>query len=135
MSTQAYDDRGSGSGWLEFAAIIMFSVGFFRIISAIAYFADSHKINNLSNGLFGGQTWVWGLWDLGIAALAILAGSSILTGGGFGRAFGYLWGVLVIVQSFAIVGFAPWYAAFAITLGVLVIWALASTPRRAEDVY
>ena len=48
MSTPAYDDRGSGSGWLEFAALIMFSVGFFRIISAIAYVADSHKINNLA---------------------------------------------------------------------------------------
>jgi hypothetical protein len=135
MSTQAYDDRGSGSGWLEFAAIIMFSVGFFRIISAIAYFADSHKINNLTNGLFGGQTWVWGLWDLVIAALALLAGSSILSGGGFGRAFGYVWAVLVIVQSFAIFNYAPWYAAFGIILAVLVIWGLASTPRRAGDVY
>jgi hypothetical protein len=38
----------------------MFSVGFFRIISAISYFADSSKINNLTNGLFSGHTWAWG---------------------------------------------------------------------------
>jgi hypothetical protein len=38
----------------------MFSVGFFRIISAISYFADSSKINDLTNRLFSGHTWAWG---------------------------------------------------------------------------
>jgi hypothetical protein len=127
MSTQVYDDRRAG--WLEFAAVTMLAVGFFRIISAIAYFADSHKINELSNGLFSGHTWAWGLWDLLIASVAILAGLSILGGGRFGRIVGYIWAVLVIVQGFATIGLAPWYAAAALTIGFLVIYALASTPR------
>lgn len=127
MSTQTYvEDR---SGWLGFAAIVMFSVGFFRIISAIAYFADSVKINNLTDGLFSGHTWGWGLWDLLIATAAILAGLSLLAGGGFGRVVGYIWAVLVIVQSFVIIGLAPWYAALSITLAALVIYGLASSPR------
>ena len=130
MSTQAYDDQVSG--WLGFAAIVMFAVGFFRIISAITYFANSYKLNNLTNGLFSSHNWAWGLWDLLIAALAILAGSSILAGGGFGRVLGYIWGVLVIVQGFAIINLAPWYAAFSIILGVLVIYGLASSPRQAQ---
>jgi hypothetical protein len=129
MSTYASDEP---SGWLEFAAIVMFAVGFFRIISAIAYFANSYKLNNLTNGLFSSHTWAWGLWDLLIAALALLAGSSILTGGGFGRVFGYIFGVLVIVQGFAVIGLAPWYAAFSILLGVLVVYGLASSPREAR---
>jgi energy-coupling factor transporter transmembrane protein EcfT len=66
-----------------------------------------------------------------IATLAILAGISILGGGGFGRVIGYIWAVLVIVQSFAIIGIAPWYAAFAIILAVLVIYGLASAPKEA----
>jgi hypothetical protein len=129
MSTYASDEP---SGWLEFAAIVMFAVGFFRIISAIAYFANSYKLNNLTNGLFSSHTWAWGLWDLLIAALALLAGSSILAGGGFGRVFGYIFGVLVIVQGFAVIGLAPWYAAFSIVLGVLVVYGLASSPREAR---
>src|SRR5690349_21177750 len=117
MSTQTYADRDSaGSGWLGFAAIVMFSVGFFRIISAIGYFADSVKINNLTNGLFSGHTWGWGLWDLLIATAAILAGLSLLAGGGYGRVVGYIWAVLVIVQGFVIIGIAPWYAALSIGL-------------------
>ena len=130
MSTYASDERGSG--WLGFAAIVMYSVGFFRIISAIAYFANSYKLNNLTNGLFSSHNWAWGLWDLLIAALAILAGSSILSGGGYGRAVGYIFGVLVIVQGFAVIGLAPWYAAFSIILGTLVVYGLASSPREAQ---
>jgi hypothetical protein len=129
MSTtiESYDERGSG--WLGFAAIIMFAVGFFRIIEAIAFFANSHRINNLTGGLFGGQGWAWGLWDLIIAAAAILAGMSILSGGVYGRVIGYLWAVLVIVQGFTVINLAPWYGAISIVVAVLVIYGLASTPR------
>ena len=64
--------------------------------------------------------------------MALLAGSSILTGGGFGRVVGYIFGVLVIVQGFAVIGLAPWYGAFSIVLGVLVVFGLASSPRQAQ---
>ena len=128
MSDLAYDED-SGSGWLGFAAVIMFAVAFFRIISAIAYFANSHKLNDLTNGLFSGHTWAWGVWDLLIAAAAIIAGMSLLAGGRFGRVVAYIWAVLVIVQSFVIIGLTPWYAATMITLGVLVVYGLATTPR------
>jgi hypothetical protein len=134
MSTQAAPSE-RGSGWLEFAAIVMFAVAFFRIISAITYFAGSHKINDLTNGLFSSHTWAWGAWDIVIATAAILAGLSLLGGGGFGRVIGYIWAVLVIVQGFAVIGIAPWYAAFAITLGVLVIYGIAASPRGSEGSY
>jgi hypothetical protein len=129
MSTQDYDDRSSG--WAGFAAIVLFAVGFFRIISAISYFANSAKINNLTNGLFSSHTWGWGLWDLLIALLAILAAMSILAGGGFGRVFGYIWAILVIVQGFAVIGIAPWYAALSIALAMFVIYGIARSPRAA----
>src|SRR5262245_2901600 len=72
-----------GSGWLTFAAIVMFSVAFFRIISAIAYFNNSNEVANLSAGLFGNSLWMWGIWDLAISALALFAGLSLLSNGGF----------------------------------------------------
>jgi hypothetical protein len=126
MSTQAYAEKTSG--WTGFAAVVLYAVGFFRIISAISYFANSHKINNLSGGLFGGQNWAWGLWDLLIAVLAIMAGSSLLKGGVFGRLMGYLFGVLVIVQSLVVVGYAPWFAALSIALAIAVIYGVGVAP-------
>ncbi len=130
MSTQGYEED-QASGWLGFAAIMMFAVGFFRIISAIEYFADKHRINDLTGGLFQGHTWAWGLWDLIIAGVAFLAGLSILAGGGFGRVLGYIFGVLVIVQGFTVLNLAPWYGALSITIGTLVVYGLASNPRSA----
>ena len=129
MSTQEYgSDR---SGWVTFAAIVMLAVGFVRIIAAIRYFDDSSDIANLSGGLFGDTLWAWGIWDLCIAALALFAGWSLLSNGPFGRVVGYIWGVVVIVNGFAIIGLAPWYGAGAIALGVLVIYGLASSGSEA----
>jgi hypothetical protein len=121
MSTQALE---RSTGWGTFAAIVMFSVGVFRIISGISYLSDSHKVNDLTAGLFGDSLWAWGLWDLGIAILALFAGYSLLANGTFGKVIAYLWAVLVIVNSFLIMGIAPWYAAAMIALAVLVVYGM-----------
>jgi hypothetical protein len=125
MSTQEY--RWT-SGWVTFAAIVMFAVGFFRVLSGFSYLADSHKVNDFSSGFFGDNLWAWGLWDLAIAALALYAGYSLISNGQFGRVVAYIWGVVVIVNSFLIMRIAPWYAAVGIALAALVIYGLASTP-------
>ena len=125
MSTTAYAPRQSG--WLTFVAVILFAVGGLRVISGIAYLADSVKVANPTNGLFGDNLFWWGIWDLGIAALAIYAGYSLLGNNEFGRVIGYIWAILVIIQSFLIITYAPWFAFGMIVLAVLVIWALATT--------
>jgi len=124
-------DYASRTGWIMLAAIVMFSVGVYRVLSGISYLADSHKINDFTAGFFGDNMWAWGLWDLAIAAIAIWAAFSLLSGGEFGRVIAYLWAILVIVNSFLIIGIAPWFAAAMITLAVLVVYGLASTPLRS----
>ena len=119
-------------GWLTFAAVVMFAVGGLRIISGIAYLADSNKVNDLSSGLFGGNLFWWGLWDLGIAALALYAGYSLLSGNTYGRVVGYAWAIVVIIQSFLILSYAPWYGFAAMLLAILVIFALSSTSDYRE---
>jgi hypothetical protein len=128
-AVESYYEEDGRAGWPAFAAVLLFSVGVFRIISAIAYFADSRKIDDLSRGLFGSQVWAWGLWDLGVAALAIFGGISLIKGGAFGRIVAYAWAVVVIVQGFATIEWAPWYSALMIALAVMVIYGLAKTPR------
>ena len=92
-------------------------------------------MNDFTLGLFGDNMWVWGLWDLGIAAVAIWAAYSLLGGGEFGRVIAYLWAMLVIVNSFLIIGIAPWFAAAMITLAMLGdLTGLASTPVRSGDI-
>ena len=119
-------------GWLTFAAVVLLSVGILRIITAISYFADSSKVDDLSHGLFGGQLWAWGLWDLLIAVLALWAGWSLLGGNAFGRAIGYVWAGLVLIQSFLILAWAPWFGFLAMAIATLVMFALASTSEWRE---
>ena len=45
----------------------------------------------------------------------------------------YIWAVLAIVQSFMIINWAPWYAAAAITLAVLVVYGLSRPPVRESE--
>jgi hypothetical protein len=124
MSSQAYSGLNR-PGWLTFAAVVLFSVGFLRIISAIYYFADSTRVNNLTVGAFGHHLFLWGLWDLLIALLALWGGFSLLSGNTFGRVIGYIWATLVIVQSFLMLGSAPWFGFAALLLAIFVIYALS----------
>ena len=133
MSTSVASERRSG--WVTFAAVVLFAVGFLRIISGISYFKNSIAINNLTHGAFHSDLWAWGVWDICVAALAVLAGLSLLGGVGFltpsfGRAVAYVWGILVIVQGFMLIGQARWYSAGMIALAALVIYGLASQPAQ-----
>jgi len=131
MSTQQQIERLSG--WSAFAAIVMFSVGFFRLISGISYLANSRKVNDLTMGLFGDSVWAWGIWDLGIGIAALFAAYSLLVNGTYGKIVAYLWAVLVIVNSFLIMGISPWFAAASITLAVLVVYGVAKTADEAAS--
>jgi len=133
MTSMSVQDLESRRGWVVFAAIVMLSVGFFRLISGISYLANSHKINDFTAGLFGDNMWAWGLWDLGIAILALWAGYSLLGNGQFGRVVAYVWAILVIVNSFAVMGYAPWYAFSMIALAIFVIYGLTSSPRELAE--
>jgi tryptophan-rich sensory protein len=126
METQAYSGLNR-PGWLTFAAIVMFAVGVLRAISAIYYFADSARVANVGAGAFGHHLFLWGLWDLLIAALALWGGYSLLSGDTFGRVIGYAWAILVIVESFMLLGYAPWFGFGSLILATLVIYALSTT--------
>ena len=129
MTSLTYERR---PGWLTFAGVVLFAVTFTRVISAINYFGDGAQINDLTNSVFGNHLWAWGVWDLCLALLALAAGISLLGGGGFGRVIAYVWAIWVIVQSFLIIGVAPWYAAAMIVLAALVIYGVASSAEWSE---
>ena len=130
MSTRASSERQSG--WVEFSAVVLFAVAFFRIIEAIAYLSKSHKLNDVSDGYFSNHVWGWGAWDLVIAVLAIFAGLSLLKGGGFGRVIAYIWAIIAIVNSFMIIDIAPWFAVSTMVLAGFVVYGLAMNPEEGE---
>jgi hypothetical protein len=131
MSTNAVS-RLNRPGWLTFAAVVLFSVGCLRVISAIYYFADSVRINNLVSGAFSSHLFIWGLWDALIALLAFWGGYSLLSGNLGGRVIAYAWALLVIVESFMMLGYAPWFGFAALLTAFLVIYAVSVTSDWGE---
>ena len=68
-------------GWVVFAAILMFGIGGFTLLSAIADFVNPDWIGGLS--IFGDRLNAvsYGIVDLIIALVAFYAGFDILQGG------------------------------------------------------
>jgi hypothetical protein len=85
MSIQTMSKSLNRPGWLTFAAVVLFTVGVLQVISAIYFFANSSRIADLSAGAFGRHVWLWGIWELVLAALAFAGGRSLLAGHTFGR--------------------------------------------------
>ncbi len=134
MSAQAQAMAGlRRPGWLTFVAVVLISFGCLRVISAIYYFANSARINNLTYGAFGHHLFIWGLWDALIAVLALWGGWSLLSGNAFGRIIGYIWGGLVLIQSFMILGSSPWFGFASMLLAIFVLYGLALTGDYKES--
>ena len=93
----------------------------------VQLFAGGNQVSDLTNSLYGDQLWVWGLWDLAIAALALFAAFSLLSNGRFGRTVTYVWAIVVMFQSLLILTAAPWYAVTAIALSAIVVAGLAAS--------
>ena len=102
------------------------------MISAIYFFANSSRITDLSGGAFGRHVWLWGIWELVMAALAFAGGRSLLAGHAFGRVIGYLWAGLVVIESLMIISRASSAGWATLALGVLVIYALTTTSSWQE---
>jgi hypothetical protein len=133
MPTQGARSSSTPPGWLTFAAVVMFAVGVMQAISGIYFLADSTRIADVYGGAFGQHTLALGIWELVISALSLAGAYSLLLGHTFGRVIGYLWAILVIVESFLLFSTAPWYALGALLLAVLVVYALTTTDGWTDD--
>ena len=132
MSMQTLSKSLNRPGWLTFAAVVLFTVGVLQVISAIYFFANSSRIADLSGGAFGRHVWLWGIWELVMAALAFAGGRSLLAGHTFGRVIGYLWAGLVVIESLMIISRASSAGWATLALGTLVIYALTTTSSWQE---
>ena len=119
-------------GLLTYAAIMMFVLGGFHILLAISEFANSTWVHSrLDIEVFIPFVAVWGIVDLVIGSLAVYAGVSLLRGGTFGLATGYIFASLGIIRWLFHIPVSPVLAVVVIALNALVIYGLVAH----EDYY
>ena len=110
---------------LTYAAIMMFVLGGFHILLAISDFANSTWVlSRLDIELFIPILLIWGIVDLIIGAIALYSGVSLLRGGTFGLATGYIFASLAIIRWLFYIPVSPVLAVVVIALNALVIYGL-----------
>ena len=113
-------------GWLTYAAIMMFVLGGFHILLALSEFANSTWVQSrLDIELVIPILLIWGIVDLIIGSLAVYAGGSLLRGGTFGLATGFIFASLGIIRWLFHIPVSPVLAVVVIALNALVIYGLA----------
>ena len=120
-------------GLVTFAALVMFIIGGFSVVTAIEEFSNSAWLNEITSGLFGRQFIVWAIIDLVLAAVAIFAGWDIWRGGTLGRWIGLFFAVFSSARWFFLIFWVPLPAFIVITLNVIIIYSLTSNSDYFEQ--
>jgi hypothetical protein len=120
-------------GMVTFAAVLMFVVAGFEVLSALLAFAGTGWWVTEAGNLVYANFVFWGIVDLIIALIALYAGIDLLRGGSFGRAMGYLFAVVAAIRWLFVIPAAPVLAVVVIALCVMVIYALAKYSDQLES--
>jgi hypothetical protein len=118
---------------LTFAAIIMFMVAGFEVLSALLAFAGTGWWVTDAGNLVYANFVIWGVVDFIIALIALYAGIDLLRGGAFGRGMGYLFGIVGAIRWLFVIPAAPVLAVVVIALCVMVVYALATHSDYSQD--
>ena len=104
---------------------MMFVLGGFHLLLAISEFANSTWVlSRLDIEVFITFVAVWGIVDLIIGSIAVYAGVSLLRGGTFGLATGFIFASLGIIRWLFHIPVSPVLAVVVIALSALVIYGL-----------
>ena len=133
MSTDAYEEGSAWSGWVIFAAIVMFTIGAIDIIQGLAALPKDETYLVTESGLLvttDFTTWGWTLLIWGI--VLILAGAALFSGKEWGRWFAIVALVLNLIGQIAWFPAYPLWSLVAIGLGITVLYALTAGWKSAR---
>jgi hypothetical protein len=122
-----------GVGRALFVAILLMIAGVLNIIYGIAAVGNAHFFNNTQYVFSNLHTWGW--ITIIVGAIQLLAGVSLISGGGFGRVIGIIAAMIGALESLLSVGGAhPFWSLgiFALCLWVLhglVIYGTEDSPQ------
>jgi hypothetical protein len=127
-TTRSRDVNTARNGWLTYAAVMMFVAAGLYTLWALNLWADAAWLSDISNGILGDERWLWGIFDIAMAALFVFAGKSLLDGRSFGRWVAVAAASIAIIRWFYWMAFAPFLGLtvvlmmFLVLYGVLVTW-------------
>ncbi len=120
-----------GVGRALFVAILLMIAGVLNIIYGIAAVGNAHFFDNTQYLFSSLHTWGWITIIVGI--IQLVAGFSLMGGGGFGRVIGIIAATLGALESLLSIGGAhPWWS---LAIFALCLWILHGLIVFGEDEY
>jgi hypothetical protein len=118
---------GRRSGWLTYAAVMMFISAGLYALWAVNLWADAAWLTDVSDGLLGDERWLWGVFDAAMAVLFVFAGKSLLDGKDFGRWVAVVAASIACIRWFYWMAFAPFLSLTILVMMFLVLYAVLVT--------
>jgi hypothetical protein len=113
-------------GWIFFAGILLWMVGFFQIIAGIVAIANPSYFAVKSGSLVVHANYTgWGWVHLAVGVTALFAGYGVMVGRFWARVFGISLAGVSAVVNLAFMQASPVWSVLVIGIDVLSIYALA----------
>jgi hypothetical protein len=120
-------------GWVLFAGVIIFVVGFFNIVEGlVALFKPGYYLVESRGLVLHIDYTVWGWVLLGFGVLLALAGYGVMVGQTWARVVGVILAVLNALVNLAFAAAYPLWIVLTVVLDVIVIYALVVHGREAR---
>ena len=121
------------TGWVGFAGIMLYLVGFFHIIAGITalFNQNFYVVTEKSLWVFNIAQWGW-LYIIG-GIIAIWAASSLMKGHAFGRIFAIIIALISAITNMAFVPIYPIWSILIIVIDVMIIYAVVVHADELKD--
>ena len=113
------------TGWVVFASVMMFLLGSLQAVEGLVAIFDDGFYHVTKSGLVVNVDYAaWGWTHLLLGVLIIISGLGVLTGNAAARTVGVVLAGLSALVNLAFIEAYPFWSVIAITIDVLVIYAL-----------
>ena len=120
------------SGWVVFAATILFVVGAINIIYGLIYlFNSEHVVLTPNNAWFIDLT-AWGWWLLLVGVVQVLTGYGVMRAMTWARVVGVIIAAISLLSMLPILGVNSVYGLLIVTVDIIVIYALTAKGGEVE---
>jgi hypothetical protein len=125
-STTAHRDEYEASGWISFAAIILFVAAFFSAMWGLAAILNDNVVTVGGRGVMVLDFTTWGWVHLVLGALMGLTAAGLLSGRGWARVTAIVFVTLNAMAQVAAFSAFPLWSLTVLALDVVVIYQLTA---------
>jgi hypothetical protein len=118
------DASGWAVGWMTYAAVWMWILGFFHAMAGLVGILEDEIYAVTPDYVFQLDVTTWGWIHLILGIVVFMAGIAVFRGSVWARTIGVILAVVSTLGTFAWLPWYPLWGLLMITANVFVIWAL-----------